>query len=227
MYDLAGADPAVRFSPYCWRITMALAHKGLDVETIPWRFTEKDRIAFTGQGLVPVLQDGDKAVHDSWAIAEYLDAAYPDRPALLEGAQGRALASFARHWGQNVLTSVLLKAVLMDIYAVLDEKDKAYFRESREQRIGMRLEDFVQPPNAVLALMKVTVSPLRALLSEQPFIHGEKPAFGDYCIFGQLMWARNVSDVKLLEEGDAVYAWRERMLDLYDGLARHSKRGCA
>ena len=34
MHDLAGADPAVRFSPYCWRVRMALAHKGLDVETI-------------------------------------------------------------------------------------------------------------------------------------------------------------------------------------------------
>ena len=35
MYDLAGADPARRFSPYCWRIRMALAHKNLSVETIP------------------------------------------------------------------------------------------------------------------------------------------------------------------------------------------------
>lgn len=226
MYDLAGADPAVRFSPYCWRIRMALAHKGLNVETIPWRFTDKDRIAFTGQGLVPVLQDGDKIVHDSWAIAEYLDATYPDRPALLEGAQGRALASFARHWGQNVLSGVLLKAVLLDIYAVIDEKDKAYFRESREKRIGMRMEDFILPPETALAQMKVAMSPLRALLAEQSFIHGEKPAFGDYCIFGQLMWARNVSNVKLLDESDAVYAWRERMLDLHGGLARSSKRGC-
>ena len=50
MYDLAGADPALRFSPYCWRIRMALAHKGLPVETVPWRFTDKDAIAFSGQG---------------------------------------------------------------------------------------------------------------------------------------------------------------------------------
>ena len=41
MYDLAGADPARRFSPYCWRIRMALAHKNLSVETIPWRYCDK------------------------------------------------------------------------------------------------------------------------------------------------------------------------------------------
>ena len=40
MYDLAGANPAVRFSPYCWRARRALAHKGLDVETNAWRFSD-------------------------------------------------------------------------------------------------------------------------------------------------------------------------------------------
>ena len=43
---------------------MALAHKELEVETVPWRFTEKDVIAFSGQGRVPVLVDGDKVVAD-------------------------------------------------------------------------------------------------------------------------------------------------------------------
>jgi hypothetical protein len=40
LYDLAGADAGRRFSPYCWRIRMSLAHKRLPVETRPWRFTE-------------------------------------------------------------------------------------------------------------------------------------------------------------------------------------------
>ena len=55
LYDLAGEDPSVRFSPYCWRTRLALAHKGLDVETIPWRFTDKEMIAFSDQELVPVI----------------------------------------------------------------------------------------------------------------------------------------------------------------------------
>src|SRR5881394_4497405 len=37
LYDLAGAEDDRRFSPYCWRVKMALKHKGLDFETIPWR----------------------------------------------------------------------------------------------------------------------------------------------------------------------------------------------
>ena len=54
LYDLAGAELERRFSPYCWRIKLALMHKGLPFDTMPWRFTEKNAIAFSGQGRVPV-----------------------------------------------------------------------------------------------------------------------------------------------------------------------------
>src|ERR1700709_562112 len=93
LYDLAGADPDVRFSPYCWRTRFALAHKGLPVETVPWRFTDREAIAFSGQGKGPVVRDEDKVVSDSWAIAEHLEERYPT-PTLFGGATGRAHALF-------------------------------------------------------------------------------------------------------------------------------------
>lgn len=65
LYDLAGASDELRFSPNCWRIKMALAHKGLSVEAVPWRFVEKEAIAFSGQKTVPVLVDADTVVSDS------------------------------------------------------------------------------------------------------------------------------------------------------------------
>ena len=64
LYDLAGAEPKRRFSPYCWRIKLSLMHMGLAFDTIPWRFTDKDAIAFSGQGRVPVLIDGDQIVFE-------------------------------------------------------------------------------------------------------------------------------------------------------------------
>lgn len=60
LYDLAGAQPERRFSPYCWRIRMALAHKGLEAEVIPWRFSDKAVLAPSGQGKVPVLVHNNK-----------------------------------------------------------------------------------------------------------------------------------------------------------------------
>ena len=224
MYDLAAADPAVRFSPYCWRIRMALAHKGLDVETIAWRFTDKSAISFSGQGSVPVIRDGDKVLHDSWAIAEYLDAEYADRPSLMEGPQGRALANFARHFAQSAIAPVAFKAVILDLFAAVHERDKVYFRESREARFGKTLEAFAVSEAEAAAQMKIVLSPLRALLLEQPFVNGDAPAFADYCIFGTFMWVRNISSKQLVGADDAVHAWIERMLDLFGGLARKSPR---
>lgn len=48
--------------------------------TIPWHFTDKDAIAFSGQGRVRVLVDSDRVVGDFCTIATYLEDAYPDRP---------------------------------------------------------------------------------------------------------------------------------------------------
>ena len=66
LFELVGMDEQRPFSPFCWRTRMALAHKGLDAASIPWRFTEKDAIAPHNSEKVPVLIDGETAIVDSW-----------------------------------------------------------------------------------------------------------------------------------------------------------------
>src|ERR1700722_15247636 len=123
MHDLAGADADLRFSPYCWRTRFALAHKGLPVETIPWRFTEKEALAFSGQGRVPVVRDGDRVVFDSWSIAEYLEEICP-MPALFGGAIGRAHALFINSWADAVMVGGIARLIVRDLLDVVDSKDK-------------------------------------------------------------------------------------------------------
>lgn len=222
LYDLAGADPARRFSPYCWRTKMALRHKGLDFETVPWRFTEKDVIAFSGQGTVPVFVDGERTVRDSWAIANYLEDRYPDRPSLFGADAARDVTRFVNSWADTVLLGAILRVVLMDIYARIDEKDKGYFRESREKRFGMKLEDFAADAAGSLAAMRNALQPVRTTLGAQPWLGGEAPRYADYIVFGCLQWARCISPVELLAADDPVAQWRGRLLDLYGGFARQS-----
>jgi glutathione S-transferase len=50
---------------------MALVHKQLPVETIPWGFTEKSAIAHSTQERMPVIEDKERMVADSWKIANY------------------------------------------------------------------------------------------------------------------------------------------------------------
>jgi len=223
MYDLAGAEADRRFSPYCWRVKLAAAHKALEVETIPWRFTEKDVIAFSGQGLVPVLLDGEREVHDSWTIAEYFEEKYPDRPSLFGGAWGKALSLFHAGWANGFLQPAMMKFVVLDIWKHTDARDKAYFRESREKRLGKTLEAAVANRDSEVAAFRESLLPLRLALRAQPFLGGAQPLYADYAIFGSFQWCRCISDYQLLAPDDPIYAWRGRMLDLYDGLARRSK----
>jgi len=227
MYDLAGADPALRFSPYCWRTKMALAHKGLEVETIPWRFTEKDVIAFSGQGRVPVLVDGEKVVFDSWDIALYLEETCPDRPALFGSADARGAALFVKRWAEGQLHPALLRLIIADIAKIVDAKDAGYFRESREKMLGGRLEDIAAPREENLQRLDDVLAPLRFTVKDMPFLGGAQPAYADYIVFGALQWARCASPQDLLRDDDPVAAWFGRLAALYGGLAAKAPRAMA
>ncbi len=222
MYDLCGAEADRRFSPFCWRTRMALAHKGLAVATVPWRFTEKDKLPQPNVGRVPVIVDGDRVVHDSTAIADYLEQHYPDRPSLFGGDIGRGLTQFAQNWTDTVVLNTLIRLVLLDIHAHLGAEDQAYFRRDREQRFGATLEEVVRDREARLPAFRASLDPLRRTVQRQDFVCGKAPAYADYIVFGAFQWARAISDFEVLAADDPVRAWRGRMLDLYDGLARRA-----
>jgi glutathione S-transferase len=223
LYELVGIEADRPFSPYCWRTRMALAHKGLAVECVPWRFTEKDAIAFSGQGRVPVLVDGDQTVHDSWTIAGYLEERYPDKPSLFDGLTGKAMAAFFGNWVDNAVNPAVMRVVLMDIYGQLREADKVYFRTSREERFGMTLEAIAADPEAKLAALRQVLQPVRLTLQQQPYLAGAAPKYADYILFGAFQWARAVSPRRLLAADDPVAAWRARLLEAHGGVAGKSK----
>ncbi len=220
LHDLAGADPALRFSPYCWRAKLALAHKGLPVETKPWRFHEKPALGFSGQGRVPVIRDADRVVFDSWAIAEYLETEYPGPPALFNGAFGLAHARFINVWADTVLNGGIFSLIVADLFAVIDPADRDYFRVSREQRLGMTLEAAQAGREGRLGAFRASLAPLRMVLEHQNFLGGIQPSYADHIIAGSLMWPRCSSRFELLAVDDPIFTWRERMLDLYGGLLR-------
>ena len=223
LYDLAGADPDVRFSPYCWRTRFALAHKGVPVDTVPWRFTDTDAIAFSGQGKVPVLRDGEKTVSDSWAIAEYLEDQHP-MPTLFGGSGGRAHALFINAWADAVLMGGIARFIVRDLLDVIDPKDRDYFRSSREARFGATLEAVQDGRDGRLAAFRDLLLPIRLVLRRQSWLGGAAPSYADLIVAGTLMWPRCASRYKLLEASDPVARWQDRMLDLYGGLGRCAKR---
>jgi glutathione S-transferase len=222
LHDLAGADPDLRFSPYCWRTRFALAHKGLPVETIPWRFTERDAIAFSGQARVPVIRDGDKTVFDSWSIAEYLEETCPT-PALFGGPIGRAHALFINAWADSVLPASIARFIVRDLLDVIDPKDKDYFRSSRESRFGATLEQVQAGREDRLSAFRELLTPIRLVLRRQDWLGGPAPSYADHIVAGTLMWPRCASRFQLLADDDPVTVWFNRMLDQYGGVGRAAK----
>ncbi|ABD89660.1 glutathione S-transferase family protein [Rhodopseudomonas palustris] len=223
LYELVGVEETRPFSPYCWRIRMALAHKGLDATSIPWRFTEKGAISPYNSEKVPVLLDGDKSVADSWAIANYLEDAYPERPSLFGGEGGRAMARMLNWWGDIAVIGGMFPLIVADIHGHLRPVDQQYFRNTREARFGKSLEQVSANRDAAVEGFRKGLDPLRLTLKSQPFVGGQAPNYADYIMFGGFQWARATSPFALLKPEDPVYAWREKMLDAFDGLARKSE----
>jgi len=216
LYDLAGEDENFRFSPYCWRIKLALAHKNLPYETVAWRFTDKDAIAFSGQGKVPVLVDGETVVADSQKIAEYLEVNYPNEASLFGDPPSRALTQFIRAWAEQVLHPAVARVVLPDIFFHrLHEKDKAYFRDTRERAWGMRIEDFAPKRAEAVAALEAALAPLRTTLGLQNFIAGAAPSYADHIVFGALQWARLTSVQPLFAADDLILDWMHAVLSAY------------
>ena len=219
LYDLVGRDDR-RFSPHCWRTRMALAHKGLEHEARPTRFTEIAVIEGGAVKTVPALRDGARLVVDSWQIARYLEEAYPERPSLFGGPGGAAVTRFVQSWSVAVLYRGLLSLILADIWQHLLPEDQDYFRRTREHRFGRTLEEVQAGREERVAGLRESLQPLRMTLQEVPFLGGEQPLYADYLVFGGLQWARTISRFPVLAADDPLQAWFERCLDLHGGLGR-------
>jgi glutathione S-transferase len=218
LYDLA-FDRDLRPSPYCWRTKLALKHKGLAWRDEPCGFGEKQKVAFAGSQTYPVIHDATRVVKDSWAIVQHLDAAYTDKLLLPD----RPYAQFVNGWADTVVNVAIFPLIVADLVERVRPQDKAYMVESRGKRLGTT--DFAgfqarARETGGLAAFRAALEPARRVLKEQAFLSGEAPAYPDYILLGSFMWPRTLSPLELLDKDDPVYAWREHMLDQFDGFAR-------
>ncbi|WP_036481459.1 glutathione S-transferase family protein [Nitratireductor basaltis] len=220
LYDLVGHDEKRPFSPHCWKVAFALAHKGLEFESVPARFRDIQSLEDGASRTVPLIRDGEQVISESFRIALYLDEAYPDLPPLFKGEGTVPLTRFIERWAHQTVYAQIARMILGDLFAILDEGDREYFRKTREARFGQKLEDVPVGREERLPAFRASLDPLRSMVERQAFIAGEEPCFADYIIAGGFQWARVSSSFQLLETDDPVAGWFERCLDLYGGLAR-------
>jgi glutathione S-transferase len=104
-----------RYSTNVERVALALAYKGLEVESVAVDPDDRSVArAVSGQDLVPVLVDGDEVITDSTRILHHLERRFPDPP-LFPSDPARAaevevfLDWFNRAWKRepNLITDAL------------------------------------------------------------------------------------------------------------------------
>ena len=85
------------------RVALALAHKGLAVESVVVDYGDRSPVErVSGQGLVPVIDDGGEVVADSTRILRYLEEAHPDPPLFPRDAARRAELDVFLEWFDEV-----------------------------------------------------------------------------------------------------------------------------
>ncbi|KDQ50539.1 hypothetical protein JAAARDRAFT_199937 [Jaapia argillacea MUCL 33604] len=158
LYDIPAASIKDRaWSPNTWKARFALNIKGIPYKTVWLEYTEIEpallklgakatdtkpdgRPHYT----LPVIHDPstNAVVSDSYAIAEYLDAQYPDTIPLFPKGSAALQAGFVRALQDLALSNVWV-ILLPATHDRLNpgELSQDYFRRTREARFGKTLEE--------------------------------------------------------------------------------------
>jgi len=217
LFELCSADRDVRMSPFVWRVILGLKHKGLEFGRTPLMFLEKEAIAPANSKTVPVIKDGDTWVKDSFDIIVYLDEKYPEKSLITDLHAAR----FFNSWVNRTITMGLFPMLVGDLVAGFDEKNAAYFRESRQRLFGDKsMEEVSANRDAMVPKFIKSLAPIKDQLRKQPFLCGNAPGWMDYAVVANFIWAESAKGFDTLAGADLLSSWRARMYELHDGFIR-------
>ena len=127
-------------SPYAWRVWFALEHKRIPYERKVLSFADGDLkkpeyLAVNPRGKVPAIVDGDVRLHESAAIVEYLDDAYPDSGKRLfpGSARDRALVRRLVCEADNYFVPPMNRLLQRVLFAKREEWDAERIAAARDE----------------------------------------------------------------------------------------------
>ncbi|MGN6790587.1 MAG: maleylacetoacetate isomerase [Rhodanobacteraceae bacterium] len=169
-------------SSAAYRVRIALNLKGLDYAIAPVHLTrdggeqhQDDYRALNPQQLVPTLVDGDNVIHESLAIIEYLEDAYPDTPRLLPSG----LRACAR-------VRALAQMVACDIHPIGNLRVLQYL----QRELGATDEQKLAWSRHWIEIGFDAIEALLAANRKGPFCDGNAPTLADCCLVPQVYNAR-------------------------------------
>lgn len=190
-------------SQYSEKVRLILDYKGLPyrkIEVTPG-IGQVDLFRMTGQRQVPVLKDGDRYVADSTEIAKYLDRAYPDRPIIPTDPRERGLCLLIEEWADESIGIKSRKALFGAI-----SQDQNFRKSLLPTTTPDLLKNLVEViPSDLLRVLgfgvgyspevlksamtdlKQDLEALSLLLSNRPYLVGDRPTLADLAVAGLSM----------------------------------------
>ncbi len=213
-YELAAENTDIKFSPFVWRTRMALLHKEVDFESVAWQFRQRDDFEHK---TVPAIYDDGKMISDSWEIAKYLDAQYPDKPMLMKDAEAEAHAQLVSAICNNLVFATAASMAIYPVSQIIDSESAAYFLETREAKFGKKLSEInADDKDQAKANLAKGLAVFEATLATSDFLGGKSPTYADYTLFGVLKWI-DVVAYRPIDEASNVGKWFDRISAMYSG----------
>ncbi|KAH7919228.1 hypothetical protein BV22DRAFT_1051189 [Leucogyrophana mollusca] len=207
LYDIPSKLPGNYWTPNPAKSRFSLNFKGLPFET---KWIEYPDIAGVLQAIgakpslmsdgsqvytVPVIQDPNTGavITDSFAIAEYLDRTYPEKPLFPHGTS-TLIHVFDRAFLAAGRDSKLL--VLVRMAEILNPVSEEYFKRTREEGYGMKWEDFSpEGPkrDADWESLKAAHNAMNGWYEKGgKWIMGEAFSYADIIVACEILWYKRV-----------------------------------
>ena len=205
LYDLSGKNN-IRFIQPCWNVKLCLINNNIDFDTIPIRFTEKNKIIFSNQTLVPIIKYNEEIVSDSWNIFVWLNDKIKEIK-LIPNEQTKVFSHFLYFWTSKSLLPLIFKLIANDIPKILNEEDKEYFVKSREDRIKRPLKSLLSEKEKSKNQLFQSLITFEKILANNKFFNGKNLGLPDFIFFGNFMWAEKSSSEDLFENLPNIHKW--------------------
>ena len=137
LYDLSGKNN-IRFSPPCWNVKLCLLHNYIDFDTIPIRFTEKNKISFSNQTLVPIIKYNKEIVYDSWNIFVWLNDKIKEIK-LIPNEQTRIFSHFLYFWTSKSLLPIILMVQVVLFHLRLQQIYQKVYRYMNQFQLHINM----------------------------------------------------------------------------------------
>ncbi len=214
LYELAGKND-LRFSPPCWNVKLCLLYKNIEFETVAIGFSEKNKILFSNQQLVPVLKHQDGHISDSWNIINWLDENY-ENPKLFVNEASKNFSHFLYLWTSRQILPILFKIIAHEIPNILEGDDLNHYIVTREERIKGPITKFVPVISDSIKKFRSLINPMRSLIKKNGFISGSNPGIEDFIFFGNFKWVYTCSSCNLLDKEDEVFQWYKKINQIFN-----------